>query len=195
MIEPGVILIGELYLFVSGPDQVFALNTNPGLTGYAKRLTAAEVESLPESIIYTGEREEFSTDHKEAFRWLGSLIFDMNQMQEAQVYSFPLASFLAHLMGNLYTQIMDKYEKEAFITCIVASGSGNTSRTGKSLMTSMMQLVFDGCKSKEKPIAITESAVFEKLGKGTALYSKYTIFLFTYLGAVYCAISKKFNQY
>jgi hypothetical protein len=74
------------------------------------------------------------------------------------------------MMGYMYPQIMDV--QKGYITCIVASGSGNTSRTGKSLVTSMMQILFDGDKTKERPITITEAALFEKLEKGTPIYSK-----------------------
>jgi hypothetical protein len=74
------------------------------------------------------------------------------------------------MMGYMYPQIMDV--QKGYITCIVASGRGNTSRTGKSLVTSMMQILFDGDKTKERPITITEAALFEKLEKGTPIYSK-----------------------
>ena len=82
------------------------------------------------------------------------------------------------MMGYMYPQIMDV--QKGYITCIVASGSGNTSRTGKSLVTSMMQILFDGDKTKERPITITEAALFEKLEKGTPIYSK------TFFSKCYC---------
>lgn len=76
-------------------------------------------------------------------------------------------------MGFLYPHIMD--EQNNYMTFVVASGSGNTNRTGKSLMTNMWQLVFDGLKTKEGTLSITEAAIFAKLDKGIPVYSKFAI--------------------
>ena len=87
----------------------------------------------------------------------------MNLLQDPALYSFPLATFLSHVSGNLYTHIMDK--QNGYNTFMVVSGTGNTSRTGKSLMNSMWQLTFDGHKSSDRMMTITEAAVFEKLDR------------------------------
>ena len=171
--KPAIVQIDEEYYFISGPEEVFKLNTNPGILGYAKKLSVLEIDLLGKAIIYTGDVVEFSVNHAEAFTHLGSLIHDMNEMQDPMFYSFPLASFLDHLMGYMYTQIMDV--QNGYITCITISGSGNTSRTGKSLLTSMWQLVFDGFKTTERPITITETAAFQRLSDGLPLYSKFHI--------------------
>ena len=169
--RPGVEKIGEAYFYISGPDQVFLLNADPSLNGYARKLASTEILSLPEEeIVYSGNPEVFEVDERKAFELLSSVIFKMNEMQEPTFHSFPLATFLAHLMGFLYTQIMD--ELDNYYTCIVVSGSGNTSRTGKSLMTSMWQIVFDGFKTKERVLSISEAAIYEKLDKGISVYSK-----------------------
>ena len=61
------------------------------------------------------------------------------------------------------------------MTCVVASGSGDTSRTGKSLMTNMWQIVFDGKKTSEGTMSITEAAIYKQLDKGLPVYSKYCL--------------------
>ena len=171
VLRPLVEKIGPTYYFISGPDQIFIINSDPSLNGYAKKLTKPEILSLPEEIVFSGKPEVFEADEPKAFELLSALIFKMNEMQDPVFHSFPLATFLAHLMGFLYTQIMD--ELDNYYTCIVVSGSGNTARTGKSLMTSMWQIVFDGFKTKERVLTITEAAIYDKLDKGIAVYSKY----------------------
>ena len=98
------------------------------------------------------------------------IINNMNEMQEDKFVSFPLASFVSHLHGKLYNEVMER--QNGFVTSIVLSGAGNTGSTGKSLMTSMWQILFNGCKSQEQGISITKSALFSKLAKGTPYYGK-----------------------
>ena len=81
-----------------------------------------------------------------------------------------MATFLEHLMGYLYSQIIE--EQNNFMSFIVVSGAGNTSRTGKSLMSNMWQLVFYGTKSQEGKMSISEAAIFRKLDKGVPVFSK-----------------------
>ena len=81
---------------------------------------------------------EFSTlkdDSSEAFSLLTQIIFNMNEMQDEKFTSYPVASFVAHLRGKLYNQIMEV--QNGFVTSIVLSGSRNTGNTGKSLMTTI----------------------------------------------------------
>ena len=94
----------------------------------------------------------------------------MNEMQDYKFTSYPVASFVSHLSGKLYNQIMEV--QNGFVTSIVLSGSGNTGKTGKSLMTSIWQIVFDGYKSQEQGISITLPALFAKLDRGSPYYSK-----------------------
>lgn len=58
------------------------------------------------------------------------------------------------------------------MTIVVTSGDGNTSSTGKSLMTNMWQLAFDGEKTREGMMSISESAIFKQLDQGIPVYSK-----------------------
>ena len=74
------------------------------------------------------------------------------------------------MMGFLYTHIMDVQKN--FMMFVVASGAGNTNRTGKSLMTSMWQLLFNGKKTTEGTMSISEAEIFRKLDKGTPIYSE-----------------------
>ena len=82
-----------------------------------------------------------------------------------------MASLLYFLMGFLYLEIME--EQNHFMTVVVASGAGDTSRTGKSLMTHMWQWVFDGKKTDEGTMSISEAAVYKQLDSGTPVYSKF----------------------
>ena len=91
-------------------------------------------------------------------------------MQEEKFVSFPLASFVSHLQGKLYNEVMNR--QKGFVTSIVLSGSGNTGSTGKSLMSSMWQILFNGFKSQDQGISITQSALFSKLDKGIPYYGK-----------------------
>ena len=77
------------------------------------------------------------------------------------------------MMGYLYCHVMKAQHN--FMTMVVASGAGNTSKTGKSLMTNMWQLVFDGAKLNEGTMTITEAAIFKQLDKGRPVYSKHYI--------------------
>ena len=86
---------------------------------------------------------------------------------------FPItnsASFCAHLAGMLYKIIVTAHR--SFTTSVVLSGSGNTYRTGKSLMTSCWQLVLLGDYPKHQQIKITDASVFEELDKGNPVYCK-----------------------
>ena len=169
--KPSIEKISNNFYFISGPNQVFLLNSDSTLDIFAKELTSDEISDLPECILYSGQPEQFKVDHKRAFELLVSLIFNMNQMQEDGFQSFPVASFVWHLSGYLYPQIMDV--QFGWVTCIVVSGAGNTCRTGKSLLTSMWQLLFDGFKSQEQGISITTAALFTKLDKGIPYYGKF----------------------
>ena len=90
------------------------------------------------------------------------------------------ASFAAHSQGAIYTQIMDV--QPFYSTTVTLSGSGNTGRTGKSLMTSMWQIVFIGHKPVERIMKVTESTLYNLLSEGTTIYCKYypTQFKFIY---------------
>ena len=90
----------------------------------------------------------FYDDEKAAFKHLAAILEKMNLLQDPALYSFPLATFLSHVSGNLYTHIMNK--QNDYNTFMVVSGTGNTSRTGKSLMNSMWQMTFDGHKSSNR---------------------------------------------
>ena len=160
---------------------MFLLNSDSTSENYARELTSDEIEDLPECIVYVGQPEEFKVDHKRAFELLVSMIFNMNLMQEAAFQSFPVASFVWHLSGYLYPQVMET--QFGWVTCIVLSGAGNTCRTGKSLLTSMWQLVFDGFKSQEQGISISTAALFTKLDKGIPYYSKFFIIYFCLYGS------------
>ena len=175
--RPSLVKIDGTLYFISGPEQVFNLNSNTLIDVFARELTAEEIADFPESIIYTGEPENFKVDHEMAFRLLALIIYKMNEMQPDEFLSFPLASFIAHLTGYLYNEIMDfGYGYDfGFVTSIVLSGAGNTFGTGKSLMTSMWQITFDGHKSNEQGISITNSALFSKLDRGIPYYSKYCV--------------------
>ena len=85
------------------------------------------------------------------------------------LYFFP-ASFAAHAQGAIYPQIMDV--QPHYSTTVTLSGSGNTSRTGKSLMTSMWQIVFLGHKPAERVMKLTESSLYQLLSEGTPIYCK-----------------------
>ena len=87
-----------------------------------------------------------------------------------QFWSFPLATLLYYMMGFVYTHIMDTQNN--FMTMVIASGSGNTGKTGKSLMSHMWQILFDGSKAKDGTMSITETAIFQQLDKGMPVYSK-----------------------
>ena len=128
------------------------------------------------NLLYVSSFEFFilKDDSREAFSLLAQIIFNMNEMQDEKFTSYPVASFVAHLRGKLYNQIMDVHN--GFVTSIVLSGSGNTGNTGKSLMTAIWQIVFDGQKSKEQGISITQSALFAKLDKGVPYYGTVIFF-------------------
>ena len=81
---------------------------------------------------------------------------------------------MAHLAGAIYMQIMDV--QVSFSTIVTLSGTGNTSRTGKSLMTSMWQLAFLGHKPMQRILKLTEANVFDLLDEGTPIYRKYKFF-------------------
>ena len=81
----------------------------------------------------------------------------------------------AHAQGAIYTQIMDV--KPHFSTTITLSGRGNTGLTGKSLMTSIWQIVFLGYKPVERIMKLTESTLYNLLSDGTNIYRKYCNFV------------------
>ena len=171
--EPTSIKVEGFYYFISGPDNVFLLNSDPSIDFFSRELTPDEIHALPVVLLYTGKPEHFETDHKKAFGLLTIIIYNMNEMQESHFHSFPLASFVTHPTGHLYNLVMDV--QNGYVTCITVSGSGNTCRTGKSLMTAMWQIIFDGSKSQEQGISITQSALFSKLDRGIPYYSKYLL--------------------
>ena len=173
--QPSIVKLDNSYFFVSGSKSVFHLDYDPAKDTFARELTEDEIDDLPENILYTGSQETFSADHEKAFQLLITIIANMNEMQQ-DFLSFPLASFLIHLSGHLYNEIQEV--QNGYVTTIVVSGSGNTCRTGKSLMTNMWQLVFNGFKAEDQGISITPSALFSKLDKGIPYYSKYRVFLF-----------------
>ena len=90
-------------------------------------------------------------------------------------------------------QIMD--EQVSFSTIVTLSGSGNTARTGKSLMTSMWQLVFLGHKPVQRILKLTESNVFELLDEGTPIYRKYQFLKQTKPGNEYFLSGKMFYHH
>ena len=167
--EPSIVKFQDTFFFISGPKAVFRLNSDPEAFIFAKELSQEEIDELPENILYTGKLEIFNDNHEKAFSLLTSIIFNMNEMQD-DFHSFPLATFLVHLSGHLYNEIQEC--QNGFMTSIVVSGAGNTCRTGKSLMSNMWQLVFNGCKAEDLGISITDSALFAKLDKGIPYYSK-----------------------
>jgi hypothetical protein len=63
--------------------------------------------------------------------------------------------------------------RDFFSMIVTLSGSGNTSRTGKSLMTNMWQLTFLGEKPLERLLKVTEANVFDLLDQGIPIYRKY----------------------
>ena len=168
--QPGIVKFGTTYYFISGSKSIFLLNMDTTREEYAIKLTEEELNELPENIIYTGTQEVFDANHEDAFRLLTMIIGSMNKMQE-DFYSFPLASFIIHLSGYMYNEIQEV--QNGFMTSIVVSGAGNTCRTGKSLMTNIWQLVFQGHKAQDQGISITMSALFSKLDKGIPYFSKY----------------------
>ena len=85
-----------------------------------------------------------------------------------------MASLLYFMMGYLYCHVINSQHN--FMTMVVASGAGNTSKTGKSLMTNMWHLAFEGNKLNEGTMTITEAAIFKQLDKGRPVYSKYYIY-------------------
>ena len=67
--------------------------------------------------------------------------------------------------------IMDNLD--FYVSIVTPSGSGSTARTGKSLMTSMGQLMFLGKKPVERILTLTQANLFDLLNQGTAIYRKF----------------------
>ena len=157
---------------MAGPAEIHLLNhqKSEDLNFYSKKLTQDEISDLPKEPIYVGSDSPvtFLNDEQESLELLLKIIAKMNSMQDPKFHSFPLASFCAHLAGMLYKIIVTAHR--SFSTSVVLSGSGNTSRTGKSLMTSCWQLVFLGGYPKHQQIKITEASMFEELDQGCPVY-------------------------
>ena len=77
---------------------------------------------------------------------------------------------MVHLQGAIYPQVMDVQPN--FSITITLSGSGNTARTGKSLMTTMWQRAMLGYKP-ERILKLTEAALYDLLSEGTTIYRKF----------------------
>lgn len=172
--KPSIEKLGDNFYWIAGAEEVHLLNAkrSDSLDFYAHKLTAEELEELPVEVIYVGiEKFAFLDDEKTALDMLLKIIMKMNLMQSPEFYSFPLASFCAHLSASLYKVLVEAHR--SFSTTVVLSGTGNTPRTGKSLMTSMWQLALQGCWPKQL-IKLTEATIFEELDKGRTVYCKYS---------------------
>ena len=82
---------------------------------------------------------------------------------------FVSGKLVVHLQGAIYPQVMDVQPN--FSITVTLSGSGNTARTGKSLMTTMWQYAMLGCKP-ERILKLTEAALYELLSEGTTIFRK-----------------------
>ena len=137
----------------------------------ARMITEQEKNELDVHVIWTGDKEiDFEANEEEAINLLAVIITKMNLMQDQQFYSYPLASFMRNLAGELYMSIVDV--RDFFPTIVAFSGNGNTARVGKSLMTNMWQWALLGHKPVERLLKVTEAGIFDLLDQGIPIYRK-----------------------
>ena len=87
MVKPDVVKIGDRYYFISGPDQVFMMLTEDDAHGsdFARKLDKDEISNLPVDLVYLAKPEVFSDDVMQAFKWLDTILYNMNEMQDKKV--------------------------------------------------------------------------------------------------------------
>ena len=86
--QPDIRVIEDRHFFISGPQNVYLLNTGDS---FAHKLSMDEIQELPVEIVYTGEQKpDYLDDEKNALEIIIKIIRKMNMMQTSQIYSFPL---------------------------------------------------------------------------------------------------------